>query len=316
MPTNIISDHPWRRIYIGQVKKDDGEYYPCWIFFGKDQLGKEKKNMLYHEPAHGYPVSLDLTADLIEKTIPRELIGGMLFWEKAERLAESTWGERKTCGQLKKEQQAWIGNKQKVDADEQNQEVDTDGHGQAFFEKRWRESFEIEVSRLTRENQLRWQRPTSELRHARSRRLAKDFLAIVHPSEYIIDESNFQTSVFDVHEPIDAVLPYAGYHMRKDYMELRIGLVEFYQGSVHFDCWLVVDSGACATIHAQEYYGNGALQESEREDVLPFEDLAYLLYLFQCRFESAETQLISRNAEKRAAYLATYPKDRFQGRKN
>lgn len=86
--------------------------------FRKDAKSGGNIELLYRQKSRGHPCGWNLINKFIATTVPEELKGGISFKHRAIELAEETWGERKTTGELASEKKRWI-NMHKNEYDEE-----------------------------------------------------------------------------------------------------------------------------------------------------------------------------------------------------
>ena len=110
IPHQIVSPHPWRRIFIGCIQRQ-GDVPPeqLWLYFGIDEKSRKPEDLCYLHPIVSHPVSGEAVYDLIPDTIPEVFPKGVALRLAAFELAIQHFGPdvRMTCNELREEQDKW-----------------------------------------------------------------------------------------------------------------------------------------------------------------------------------------------------------------
>ncbi|OSS53622.1 hypothetical protein B5807_00048 [Epicoccum nigrum] len=110
IPEEIVSPHPWRRIFVGCYRSpQDGKAHQLWLFFGVDPKSGEDKDLYYLQPNQGQQAPREVSLELIDETVPKELTGFATWKAAAWNMAQQTFPlpTRRTCKSLQKEQDKW-----------------------------------------------------------------------------------------------------------------------------------------------------------------------------------------------------------------
>jgi hypothetical protein len=110
IPVQIVSPHPWRRIFIGCIQRQ-GDVPPeqLWLYFGLDEKSRKPKNLCHLHPIRSQLVSDDAVFNLIPDTIPEVLSKGIALRLAALEFAMQHFEPDvcKTYNELRKEQDEW-----------------------------------------------------------------------------------------------------------------------------------------------------------------------------------------------------------------